>query len=648
MKKIVTQTMIDRKWDGGKSSTKEEVVDGFHGMRPWQKRAFALLKDRDYMTMNAPMGSGKSWEICLLSSYKMKQDAKLRTIIAVPQGIIGNGFKKADILLPDGEKLHWEPKHWLCDGNGSRKNTDYVIAWLKSKPAELADRVVVCTHSTILNVYKRLKETKKLALLKNLMLWIDEAHHVRNTKADAKKKLVFSNGIGGLVAHAVKSNGSIKVGLATATFFRGDCCTLLTDEMVPRFTRFSLAFDEHLGDMEYLRSFTYKFLLCGPDYTKAMVNVFRDYKGKFIIHIPSPNSNHSTGPGRKYEEVAAIAAAFKKAYGGRESEPSPGLTVLKGKTGEFKILDLVDENDRDAKKEFTQTINESRESLDAIIALGMCKEGFDWVHADRSVIVGSRGSLVDVIQTIGRLFRDTPGKDHVEVIQMLPFSFDQLDKEKHREELNNYMKCVYGSMILEDMIDPIKIKGPSAKRPGGETEGEGGVSLLSILVPDESERIAIKHEVGKRIVSVQAEADASGADVGWDDFKVTVPPILAEHDIPEEHRESLSEYILTMFARVSAKMKGIDVRKVDYEILHKISPSAGIFDYVSKAFDIESFKELKVAIETSVDHADLETHMKILHEMRENGQPIKTADEYRAWVRCGQDYEAVLRFREAV
>lgn len=642
-----TQVMIDRKWKGG-SFAHEDVVDGFHGMRPWQKRAFSMLRDRDDMTINAPMGSGKSWMICLLSTHKMRADSKLRTLIAVPQGVIGNGFKKADILLPDGTKLHWEPKHWICDGNGSRSNTDYVINWLKGKHADLNDRVVVCTHSTILNVYKRLRDSKKLALLKDLMLWIDEAHHVRNTKVEAGKKVVFSNGIGGLIAHAVKSKGSIKVGLATATFFRGDRCTLLTSEMEPLFTRFNLAFDEHLGDMEHLRSFTYKFMLCGPAYHEDMPKLFRSHRGKYIVHIPSPNSNHSTGD--KYAEVEDVVAAFKKAYGGRksESDETPGLISLKGKNGEFKILDLVDEDDRDDKKQFTQTINASPDALDAIIALGMCKEGFDWVHADRSVIVGSRGSLVDVIQTIGRLFRDTPGKTHVEVIHMLPFSFDQLDKTKHREELNNYLKCVYGSMILEDMIDPIRIKGPARPKPETDYTPGGEPSLLGVMIPDESERLAIKQEVGKEIIKAQADADESGREIAWDDFKSLVHPILADHDIPEADRDALSEHILLMFARVSAKLKGIDVRKVDYEILRKLGPSAGIFDYVAKAFDVASFRELKIAIETSIDYPSLERHIEILRGMRENGQPIETADEYRTWVRCGRDYEAVLRYREAV
>ena len=68
-------------------------------------------------------------------------------------------------------------------------------------------------------------------------------------------------------------------------------------------------------------------------------------------------------------------------------------------------------------------LRDNPEALDTIIALGMFKEGADWIWADRSIIVGPRASFVDVIQMIGRLFRDAKGKNHVKVIQATPFYY---------------------------------------------------------------------------------------------------------------------------------------------------------------------------------------------------------------------------------
>lgn len=644
------QLMIDRKWNGRKKDVQEKEKDGFHGMRPWQKKAFSLLKNSDFCSINAPMGSGKSWMICLLSAYKMQGDLNLRTLIAVPQSVIGNGFKKTDILMPGNRKLRWEPMHWLCDNDATRPNTDYVIAWLKRKPTELNDRVVVCTHATLLNVYKELRETKQLRLLKNLLLWVDEAHHVRNTNIEEGKKAVASNGIGGIVAHAVKPTSGMKLGLATATFFRGDRCTLVTDQMAPLFKRFNLTFDEHLGDMKHLRSFSYKFLMCGPDYPKALPNIFCEHKGKSIVFIPQPNSKHSTGC--KYEEVDAIIDAFKKAYGGRrkDDDGTDGvLTTLTGKDGPFRILDMVDEDKRDEKKAFTRHINENHDELDAIVALGMCKEGFDWVHADRVIIVGSRGSLVDVVQTIGRLFRDVEGKRHVEVIHMLPFEMQQLDKEKYRENLNDYLKAVYAAMILENMIDPIKIKGPNVKRPPQpKIVGGNNDDYLGAMIPDESERLDVLQNAAANIIGVRVGAEEEGVKPTRDQYREAVKSTLVDYDVPESHRDQLSDYILAMFSRVSARRIGLDVRKIHYNVITKHDPIDGLFDFVTQDWGVQTWREFRDVVKASDPMMTFEELKQQIAEMRKKGQTFRSIDEYREWARTGMDFNRVLQMREAI
>jgi signal peptidase I len=94
---------------------------------------------------------------------------------------------------------------------------------------------------------------------------------------------------------------------------------------------------------------------------------------------------------------------------------------------------------------------------DAVIALGMFKEGANWIWADRSMIVGIRESLVEIMQIIGRLFRDAVGKTHVEVIQLLPFALDQTHDD-FKDNLNNYMKAIFASLILENILHPVQIK----------------------------------------------------------------------------------------------------------------------------------------------------------------------------------------------
>ena len=186
-------------------------------------------------------------------------------------------------------------------------------------------------------------------------------------------------------------------------------------------------------------------------------------KGKDIIYIPHPRSRHSTG--KKLDEVQSIFSEYQKVFGGELLDTPQGLTILQNPVSSMKVLDLVDEDRRAQKKEFLngEELKKDPEALDGIIALGMFKEGANWIWADRSIIVGARASLVDVVQMMGRLFRDAAGKEHVEVIQLLPFSLDQ-QSDTFRDNLNNYLKAVYASLILEDILNPVKISVPVQKK----------------------------------------------------------------------------------------------------------------------------------------------------------------------------------------
>jgi superfamily II DNA or RNA helicase len=61
-----------------------------------------------------------------------------------------------------------------------------------------------------------------------------------------------------------------------------------------------------------------------------------------------------------------------------------------------------------ALKDPTQKNN--RDHVDIIIALGMAKEGFDWIWCEHALTVGYRSSLTEIVQIIGRATRDAPGK----------------------------------------------------------------------------------------------------------------------------------------------------------------------------------------------------------------------------------------------
>ena len=162
MKKSVKQKGFSCQWKPIKLKP-ATVKGGFHGPRNWQSEAFKQLQDAQYTILNAPMGSGKSWEMCLLSAHKLQQDPSLRCIIAVPQTIIADGFKYAKLLLPPrNKKLSWCPRHDLCTDIPDEGTINAVIDFLHIPGTLLNDRTLLCTHATIVAVYKRLKKQKKL------------------------------------------------------------------------------------------------------------------------------------------------------------------------------------------------------------------------------------------------------------------------------------------------------------------------------------------------------------------------------------------------------------------------------------------------------------------------------------------------------
>ncbi|MGO7741103.1 DEAD/DEAH box helicase, partial [Rhizobium johnstonii] len=71
-----------------------------------------------------------------------------------------------------------------------------------------------------------------------------------------------------------------------------------------------------------------------------------------------------------------------------------------------RVADLVD--DEPARRDKVVSAlkdpihKNDRDHLDIIIALGMAKEGFDWIWCQHAWTVGYRASLTEISQIIGR------------------------------------------------------------------------------------------------------------------------------------------------------------------------------------------------------------------------------------------------------
>jgi hypothetical protein len=133
---------------------------------------------------------------------------------------------------------------------------------------------------------------------------------------------------------------------------------------------------------------------------------------KTIVHIPNVNSRESTKD--KIKEVEHIIEAMLGEWQG--TDPATGFQIVQDRFDgrRVRIADLVDDDAAQARavsaalKDAAAQAN--RDHVDIIIALGMAKEGFDWIWCEHALTIGYRASLTEIVQIIGRATRDAPGK----------------------------------------------------------------------------------------------------------------------------------------------------------------------------------------------------------------------------------------------
>jgi superfamily II DNA or RNA helicase len=145
----------------------------------------------------------------------------------------------------------------------------------------------------------------------------------------------------------------------------------------------------------------------------------------------------------------------------------------------LRIADLVDDDatKRDrvsaALKDPAQKNN--RNYVDIIIALGMAKEGFDWIWCEHALTVGYRASLTEIVQIIGRATRDAPGKTRARFTNLI--AEPDASEEAVTEAVNDTLKAIAASLLMEQVLAPrfeFKPKNPENEPAPGFDYGEGG------------------------------------------------------------------------------------------------------------------------------------------------------------------------------
>src|ERR1700674_2739198 len=435
------------------ASTKANAL----GMRPMQERTYER-RGEQYLLIKSPPASGKSRALMFIALDKLQHQGLKQAIIVVPEKSIGASFHD-EPLSKYGFWADWsvQPKWNLCNAPGSDDGgkVNSVGAFLQSD-----DKVLVCTHAT----FRFAVDKFGVEAFDDRLIAVDEFHHV-SANPDNKLGLHLGQFIARDRAHIVAMTGS---------YFRGDAEAVIAPQDEAKFDTVTYTYYEQLNGYEYLKQLDIGYFFYAGSYAESILKVLNPAE-KTIVHIPSVNSRESTK--QKIKEVEHIIEELGECQGRDPATAFPLVKTPEG--GVLRIADLVDDDParRDrvsaALKDPAQKNN--RDYVDIIIALGMAKEGFDWIWCEHALTVGYRSSLTEIVQIIGRATRDAPGKTRARFTNLI--AEPDAAEAAVAEAVNDTLKAIAASLLMEQVLAPrfeFKPKNPASGPVEGFDYGENG------------------------------------------------------------------------------------------------------------------------------------------------------------------------------
>jgi hypothetical protein len=447
------------------ASTKPDEL----GMRPMQARAYSHRGAR-YLLIKSPPASGKSRALMFIALDKLVNQGIKQALIIVPEMTIGSSFAD-EPLTKRGFWADWtvRPQWNLCNAPGA-DNSEVSRSKIKAVGQFLAsgDPVLVCTHST----FRFAIDEFGVEAFDDRLIAVDEFHHV---SADPKNQL------GSQLAELI-ARERVDIVAMTGSYFRGDAAAVLSPADESKFDTVTYTYYEQLNGYTYLKSLELGYYFYEGSYLDAIANVL-DASQKTIVHIPNVNARESTKD--KHKEVEEIMGALGTWKG---VDPVTGFHLIELPSGRvLKVADLV-EDDVQKRSLVSSALKDpthknDRDHVDIIIALGMAKEGFDWIWCEHALTAGYRSSLTEIVQIIGRATRDAPGKATARFTNLI--AEPDASEAAVADAINDTLKAIAASLLMEQVLAPrfdftSKNTGPKEGfdyGEGGYRPGENNVGL---------------------------------------------------------------------------------------------------------------------------------------------------------------------------
>jgi hypothetical protein len=606
------------------------------GMRPMQERVYAR-RGEQYLLIKSPPASGKSRALMFIALDKLNNQGLKQAIIVVPERSIGGSFADEN-LTANGFFADWvvKPQWNLCNAPGI---DDVKVARSKVKALGefLAsdDKAMVCTHAT----FRFAVEELGTEAFDNRLLAVDEFHHVSSNP---------DNRLGSQLGQFI-ARDKVHLVAMTGSYFRGDAEAVLSPADEAKFESVTYTYYEQLNGYEYLKSLDIGYFFYTGRYLDAIMKVL-DPALKTIVHIPNVNSRESTKD--KHKEVEEIMDALGTWRGVDEVTGFHSIEVATGKT--IKVADLVDDGDAAKRSKVLNALKDpaqrnNREHVDIIIALGMAKEGFDWIWCEHALTVGYRSSLTEIIQIIGRATRDAPGKEKSQFTNLIAEP-DAIEAAV-ADAINDTLKAIAASLLMEQVLAPrFEFTPKNAGAKEGFDYGEGGyvegatnigvnektgqyhVEIKGLATPISPEASRICREDLNEVITAFVQ-DKSALERGLFDREDVVPEELTqlkmgkivrdrypELDVADQEavrQHAIAALNLTQQAKQQLAALGdpeddqpkantalidgvrrfaMDVRDLDIDLIDRINPFDAAYAVLSKAMDEKTLKQVQATI----------------------------------------------------
>lgn len=613
------------------ASTKSNAL----GMRAMQERAYAK-RGEQYLLIKSPPASGKSRALMFIALDKLHNQGLRQAIVVVPERSIGSSF--ADEPLSDfGFYWDWQvPPQWnLCNAPGideprvAKSKVDAVRKFLDS-----SDKVLVCTHAT----FRFAVEELGIEAFDDRLIAIDEFHHVSSNP---------DNKLGSQLS-ALMARDKTHLVAMTGSYFRGDSEAVLAPTDEAKFETVTYTYYEQLNGYQWLKSLDIGYFFYTGRYVEA-VNKVLDPSLKTIVHIPNVNARESLKD--KEREVNEIMSALGE---WKEVDAATGFHLIEAKDGRtLKVADLVDDSDMARRSRVLGALKDpaqkyNRDHVDVIIALGMAKEGFDWIWCEHALTIGYRSSLTEIVQIIGRATRDAEGKERARFTNLI--AEPTADQAAVAEAVNDMLKAISASLLMEQVLAPRyeftpKDMGPKdgfdygddGYKDGGRNMGvnkETGqirLEIKGLATPQSAEATRICKEDLNELVTRFLQ-DKTVLERGLFDNENTLPQELTQlrmGKIISESCTELSDYdqeavrqhaIAALNITQQAKLalarvevnagntaegntslldgvrKFVNVRDLDIDLIDSINPFEAAYSVLAKAMDEKSLRQVQASI----------------------------------------------------